>query len=66
MNSVEIAICLIDFYTQTGTIKRLDEEEQKWFKAGFFIDQIFMNSDWQDIADNYYVLLDEARNRKFL
>lgn len=62
INAIEIAICLVEYLMYDPT-KKLTKDERRWFEAGYEIDMILQNSEWSDIADKYYQLVDFIKNK---
>ena len=64
INSVEIALGLIEFAIKVNREIRADEEQ--WFKGGKYIDLIVGNSEWKDISDLYYEMIRTGQKCKYL
>lgn len=65
INSIEIAICLTEFSLKTTPTRPISNEEEQWFRAGKYVDLIIGNSEWSDIADHYFNIVEEVKKRNF-
>ena len=65
INAYEIAICLVEFSLNTNPHRQISIEEEQWFKAGRYIDLILGNSEWSDLSDLYYRILDEVKRLNY-
>jgi hypothetical protein len=64
--SVEIMLCLVEFSLLTNDpIKPITKDEEKWFNAGYYVDLLFRNSEWEDIIHLYYDIKDEVEKENF-
>jgi hypothetical protein len=65
VNAIEIAVCLVEYSVKTNPARSISKEEERWFEAGYYLDLIFGNSEWQDIVDLYYELVSSVKKRNF-
>ena len=65
INSMEIVICLVEFSLKTNPPRSISKEEEQWFNAGYYLDLILGNSEWADITDLYYKIVEEVKKRNF-
>ena len=56
INSIDIALCLVEFSLNTNPPRPITIEEEKWFNAGYYLDMVLRNSEWSDLIDLYYEL----------
>jgi hypothetical protein len=63
--SVEIALSLTEFALRTTPPRAIDKSEEKWFEAGRFVELILGHSEWEDIVENYYKLIDSVREKNY-
>lgn len=61
----EIAISLTEFSLKTNPSRKISEEEEQWFNAGFQIYQVLVNSEWEDMIDLYYKTVEYVEKKNF-
>ncbi len=54
VNSVEIALCFVEFYIETK--RPIDKHEEMWFNGSYWVGEIFEGSEWEDIFLMYQEL----------
>ena len=62
--TVEIALGLIEFAIKAN--REILPEEYMWFKGGKYIDLIVDNSEWKDISQLYFDMIDAAKKAGYL
>jgi len=63
INSIEIALGLVEFALKNK--RSIQVTEEQWFKAGYYVDLIVRNSEWEDIAELYYKLIEFVKETNF-
>lgn len=43
INSIETALCLVEFSMDTNPSRSITMEKEKWFNTGLFVDMILIN-----------------------
>lgn len=65
IDALEIAICLTEFSLKTKPSRPILKEEEQWFNAGFEIEQILIHSEWDDLIDLYYKIVEGVKKHNF-
>lgn len=65
VNAFELVLCLTEFGLKTNPARKISLEEEQWFNAGRYIELIFGNSEWEDLVDLYFNIVDHVRKRNF-
>ena len=65
INALEIAICLTEFSLQTSPARPVSIEEEQWFNAGRYIDLVLGNSEWEDLVNLYFKIVEGVKRRNF-
>lgn len=65
LNAINIAVSLADYACKTSPSRPISKEEEVWFSAGFYIDQILGNSEWEDLANLYYDLISIVKSKNY-
>ena len=65
INTLEIAINLVEFSLKTNPPRPISKGEEQWFNAGRYIELIIGNSPWSDVSDAYYKIAGEVRRKNF-
>lgn len=63
LSSVDIAISLVEFGLNKA--RPISADEEAWFNAGYTLDMLYRNSEWSDIVDKYYSLVEFAKTMNF-
>jgi hypothetical protein len=58
LNAIDMAIGLVEYGIDPVTRRAILPEEEGWFNAGRTLDQLYRNSDWHDLVDGYYQLVE--------
>lgn len=58
INAVEIAVCVVEFALRDN--REIRPEEETWFHAGYHVQLVLENSEWEDISVMYNQLIEEA------
>lgn len=51
VDSVEMALCLVEFYIETK--RPIDKQEEMWFNGAYWVGEIFEGSEWEDLYHMY-------------
>jgi hypothetical protein len=65
VSAIDIAVSLVDYALQTNPPRAIKKEEEGWFEAGYYLDLIFANSEWTDICDMYYQMVELVKMKNF-
>lgn len=65
VNAIEMSLCLVEFALDSKPHRKISKAEQEWFKASYHISMILENSEWEDLANMYYSLVEEVKKRNF-
>ncbi len=63
VNAIDMALCLTEFGIKENRI--ISETEENWFKAGYYLNYVFANSEWSDIEELYDQMVDKVREKRF-
>jgi len=65
LNAIDMVIALVEFGIDPVTRRAILPEEEGWFNAGKTLDQLYGNSQWNDLVDGYYLLVEYAEENSF-
>lgn len=51
INSVEISLCLVEYYLKKQ--RRIRQDELVWFEAGWYVIQLLEGTEYEDITTDY-------------
>jgi hypothetical protein len=63
INSIEIALNLVEFALKTD--RPIKPDEEMWFIAGFEVNYLLESSEWEDIIGLYGELAEQTRKKHF-
>jgi len=59
-NAIDMVIILVEYGIDPGTRRAVLPEEEGCFNAGKTLDVLYRNSEWHDLVDGYYQLVEFA------
>ena len=65
INAIEIAVCLVEYSLKTNPVRAISKEEEQWYQAGYQLDLILGNSEWEDLVDLYYEIVKIVKKKNF-
>jgi len=58
LNAIDMVIALVEYGIHPVTRRAILPEEEGWFNAGRMLHEVYGNSDWHDLVDGYFQLVE--------
>lgn len=60
LNAIDLVIALVEYGIDPVTRRAILPTEEGWFNASRMLDEVYGNSDWHDLVDGYFQLVEFA------
>ena len=65
LNAIGMVIILVEYGIDPVTRRAVLPEEEGWFNGGMTLDVLYRNSEWHDLVDGYYQLVEFASDNQY-
>lgn len=65
LNAIDLVINLVEYGMDSVTQRAIQPHEEWWFNVGRTLDDLYRNSEWYDMVDGYYQLVEFAVTRSY-